>query len=148
MCEKGSSKRRQMRGRYVCQRNKMRYKFKEKLYETIKLWRKRQWCFENKRASQGAAQEHKQWVLESGEDNCMGERSGLSLYLNRDFKRERERTLRSISTLGKHTEKTVWRISRNLILSQYVFVMCQSLYMQYHVILSLLINNNVKLLFL
>ena len=91
MCEKGSSKRRQMRGRYVCQRNKMRYKFKEKLYETIKLWRKRQWCFENKRASQGAAQEHKQWVLESGEDNCMGERSGLSLNLNRNFKRERER---------------------------------------------------------
>jgi hypothetical protein len=46
--------------------------------------------------------------LGSGEDNCMGERSGLSLYLNRVFtqrerEREREReesTLRSNRTLG------------------------------------------------
>ena len=93
------------------------------------------------------------------EDNCMGERSGLSLYLNRGFERERHPLwVWDQTELWENTRRTVWRISRklwwfSLSLSLYVFLcdVCVSLYTQYYVYFIVILssnNNNVKLLFM
>lgn len=66
------------------------------------------------------------------EDNCMGERSGLSLYLNRGFERERHPLwVWDQTELWENTRRTVWRISRklwwfSLSLSMCFCVMCVS----------------------
>lgn len=66
------------------------------------------------------------------EDNCMGERSGLSLYLNRGFERERHLLwVWDQTELWENTRRTVWRISRklwwfSLSLSMCFCVMCVS----------------------
>ena len=70
------------------------------------------------------------------EDNCMGERSGLSLYLNRGFERERHPLwVWDQTELWENTRRTVWRISRklwwfslSLSLCVFVWCVCQSLH--------------------